>query len=141
MGRIECEHLHPGTHNRYQKDLSQMQLIQFSIMGFLIQLLINAAILFLSAYIMPSVKIRNYGTAVFVAFVIGLLNTTIGLILSLPLNLITLGLLSFFVRLLVTAIIIRLVDKFFTGFEVRSFSSAVILAFIMAIAGTLLSYA
>src|ERR1044071_5571632 len=109
-------------------------------MNAILQLLLNAAILLLAARIMPTVKVRNYGTAVAVALVIGILNVTIGFLLRLPLNIVTLGLLSFFVRLIVTAIIIKITDKFFAGFEVQSFTSAVILACIMAIAGTLFSY-
>lgn len=108
-------------------------------MSYILELLVNAGILLLVAHLMPTVKIRNYGTAIAVAFVIGLFNATIGFIMGLPLNIITLGLLSFFVRLLVTAIIIKIVDKFFKGFEVKNFTAAVILAFIMAIVGTFLS--
>jgi putative membrane protein len=109
-------------------------------MNWLLQLLINAAVLLLAAKIMPTVKIRSFGTAIGVAIVIGLLNATIGSILRFPLNLVTLFLLSFFVRLIVLAIVIKITDKFFTGFEVSSFTSAVILACIMAVAGSLLTY-
>lgn len=109
-------------------------------MNWILQLLINAGVLLLAAQIMPSVKIKNYGTAIAVALVIGLLNFTIGFFLRLPLNILTLGLLSFFVRLIVTAIVIKITDKFFSGFEVRSFTSAIILACIMAIAGSLVTY-
>ena len=85
-------------------------------MGFILQILVNAAILVLLARIMPTVKIRSYGTAIGVALVIGLLNATIGFLLRLPLNILTLGLLTFLVRLVVTAIVIRITDKFFSGF-------------------------
>ncbi len=106
-------------------------------MNIILELLLNAGILLLIAYLMPSVNIKNYGTAIAVALVIGILNATIGFILRLPMNLVTLGLLSFFVRLIVTAVIIKIVDKFFSGFEVKTFSAAVILACAMAVAGTL----
>ncbi len=109
-------------------------------MNWILQLLINAAVLLLASKIMPTVKIRNFGTAVGVAIVIGILNYTIGAILRFPLNLVTLFLLSFFVRLIVLAIVIKIADKFFSGFEVRSFTSAVILACIMAVAGSLVTY-
>ena len=109
-------------------------------MSWIIQLLINAAILLLAAKILPGVKIRSYGTAIGVALVIGLLNATIGFILRLPLNIVTLGLLSFVVRLVVTAIIIKIVDKLFSGFEVASFKTALLLALIMAIAGMIFSF-
>ncbi len=109
-------------------------------MNWILQLLLNAAVLLLAAKIMPSVKIKSFGTAVGVALVIGILNATIGFLLRLPLNLLTLGLLSFFVRLVVMAIVIKIADKFFSGFEVRSFTTAIILACIMAVAGSLLTY-
>ncbi|MGB3076512.1 MAG: phage holin family protein [Chitinophagales bacterium] len=109
-------------------------------MNFLIELLINAGILFLLAYLLPSVDIKSFGTAIAVALVIGILNATVGFLLRLPMNIVTLGLLSFFVRLLVTAIVIILTDKLFKGFTVKTFSAAVIIACTMAVAGTLVSY-
>lgn len=86
-------------------------------MGWILQLLINAVVLLLASKIMPTVKIRNFGTAVGVAIVIGILNYTIGAILRFPLNLVTLFLLSFFVRLIVLAIVIKITDKFFQGLK------------------------
>jgi len=109
-------------------------------MNWILQLLINAAVLLLASKIMPTVKMRSFGTAIGVALVIGILNATIGAILRFPLNLVTLFLLSFFVRLIVMAIVIKITDKFFSGFEVNSFTTAIILACIMAVAGSLLSY-
>lgn len=109
-------------------------------MSWILQLLINAVVLLLASKIMTTVKVRSFGTAVVVALVIGILNATIGAILRFPLNLVTLFLLSFFVRLIVSAIVIKITDKFFSGFEVASFTSAIILACIMAVAGSVLSY-
>ena len=109
-------------------------------MSWILQLLINAAILLLASKIMPTVKVKSFGTAVVVALVIGILNATIGAILRFPLNLFTLFLLSFFVRLIVLAIVIKIADKLFSGFEVDSFTAAIILACIMAVAGSLLTY-
>ncbi len=109
-------------------------------MSWILQLLINAAVLLLASKIMTSVKVRSFGTAVVVALVIGILNATIGAFLRFPLNLFTLFLLSFFVRLIVLAIVIKITDALFSGFEVQSFRAAVILACIMAVAGSLLTY-
>lgn len=109
-------------------------------MNWILQLLLNAAVLLLVAKVMPSVKIKSFGTAVMVALVIGILNATLGFLIRLPLNILTLGLLSFVVRLIVTAIVIKITDKFFSGFEVKSFTTALILAAIMAIAGSLFTY-
>jgi putative membrane protein len=109
-------------------------------MNWIFQLLLNAAVLLLVAKLMPSVKIKSFGTAIMVALVIGILNATLGFLIRLPLNILTLGLLSFVVRLIVTAIVIKITDKFFSGFEVKSFTTALILAAIMAIAGSLFTY-
>ena len=109
-------------------------------MYWIIQLLVNAAVLFLLAGIIKDVKVRSYGTAIWVALVIGILNATIGFLLRLPLNILTLGLLSFVVRLLVTAIVIKITDKFFSGFDVPTFTAALLLAIGMALASTLLNF-
>ena len=90
------------------------------------------------ASLIPEVKVRSYGTAVAVALVIGLLNATIGVLIRFPLNLLTLWLLTFLVRLLVTAVIIRITDRLFSGFEVRTFMAALLLALALAVAGTFL---
>jgi putative membrane protein len=109
-------------------------------MYWIIQLLVNAGVLFILAGVIKDVKVKSYGTAILVALAIGFLNATIGFLVRLPLNIITLGLLSFFVRLIVTALVIKITDKFFSGFEVRTFTSALLLAIAMAIAATLLDY-
>lgn len=109
-------------------------------MNFIIELLVNAGVLFLVAALLPSVNIKSYGTAILVALVIGLLNATIGFLLRLPLNIITLGFLSFIVRLIVSAVMIKLADKLFSGFEVKGWGAAFLLAICIAIAGALLNY-
>lgn len=109
-------------------------------MHFIILLLVEAAVLMLAARIMPQVEIKSYGKALLVALIIGILNATIGFLFRLPLNIITLGLLTFFVRLIVTAVVIKIVDKFMSSFNVKGFTTALILAFILALAGTLVNY-
>jgi putative membrane protein len=110
-------------------------------MHFIINLLISAVVIFIIAYIMPSVTIKSFGTAIIVAILIGLLNATVGFLIRLPMNILTLGLLSFVVRLIVTAIVIKLVDKLVRGFEVKGFMPALVMAIAMALAGTLIDRA
>lgn len=105
-------------------------------MHFIFMLLINAAILLGMAYVLPSVTIKNYVTAIVVALVIGVLNATVGWLIRFPVNFITLGFLTFIVHLVVTALMIKLADKLFSDFEVRGFAPAVIIALVMAIVGT-----
>ena len=106
-------------------------------MYFILSILLNAGIILLLAKLMNSITIRNFSTAIGVALVIGLLNATIGFLLRLPLNLVTLFLLTFIVRLVVTAIMIKIADHFFSGFSIKGFAPAIILAIAMAVAGAL----
>ena len=108
---------------------------------FILNLLISAGVLVVLAYLMPQVDIKNYGTAIMVAILIGLLNATVGFLLRLPLNILTLGLLSFFVKLLVSAVVIKIVDALVSGFKVRGFLAALILAAGIALASTLIDRA
>jgi len=104
-------------------------------MNFIFHLLINAAILLGMTYILPTVKIKNFTTAILVALVIGLLNATVGLVLRFPMNVVTLGLLSFFIHLFVTAVMIKIADILFNDFEIKGFMPAVIIAVVMAVLG------
>lgn len=107
-------------------------------MNFIVQLLINAAILLGMTYILPTVTVRNFKTAILVALVIGILNATVGFLIRLPLNVVTLGLLSFIIHLFVTAVMIKIADLFFSDFQVKGFAPAVIIALVMAIVGSLM---
>lgn len=106
-------------------------------MNFIIELLLEAALLFILAAILPGITIKNYVTAIFVALVIGILNATIGLLIMLPLDIITLGLITFIVRLFVTGIMIKIAGNLFKGFRVSGWSAAFILALCLAIGGML----
>ena len=114
-------------------------------MDFIIQILINAVVLLLAAKFMPKVEVRNFGAALLVAFLIGILNPTIGWLLRGVFHIATLGIplllgLGFIIRLIVTAIIIKLVDVFVSGIRIRGFITALILALIMAVTGTIVSW-
>lgn len=101
-------------------------------MNLILTLLINAAAIVLMSYILPTVIIRSYGTAILVALVVGLLNATVGIFLRFPLKMLTLGLLSSLIRILVTAVMIKVADKLFKGFELKGFMPAIIIALVIA---------
>ena len=106
-------------------------------MDFIINLLISAGVLMLLAYIMPQVHIKSFLTALWVALLIGILNATIGWLLRAVGNLFTLFLLSFVIRLIVTAIVIKIADKLTRNFEVKGFWPALVIAIALALASTL----
>lgn len=109
-------------------------------MEFILSVFLNAAVILIMARFISSITIKNFSTALGVALIIGLLNATVGFLFRLPLNLVTLFFLTFFVRLIVTAIMIKITDHLFSGFTVKGFAPALILAITMAVAGALFRY-
>jgi putative membrane protein len=106
-------------------------------MEFIVNLIVSAGVLMLMAYIMPQVTVKSFMTALGVALLVGILNATVGFLLRFPLNLVTFFLLGFLVRLIVTAIMIKLTDKLMTNFKVDGFWPALVIAIALAAAGTL----
>lgn len=103
-------------------------------MGFIIDLLVSAGVILLLAYLLPSVHVKSFWTALWVAFLIGIFNATIGWILGGILNLVSFFLLEAIVSVIVTALMIKLVDKLVGNFKVDGFLPAVIIAITTAVA-------
>lgn len=105
-------------------------------MSLIIGWAINAVSLMLLTWIMPAVNVASFGTALLVVLVLGLLNAVIRpvlLVLTLPVNVLTLGLFTF----VINGFLFWLASRFLEGFEVRSFGWAVL----GAIAYSLISWA
>lgn len=93
---------------------------------------INALCLLALPYLLSAVSIASFGTALIVALVLGLLNVFIRpvlVILTLPINLLTLGLFTLVINGLLFWITSKLVD----GFVVASFGWAIIAALIYSL--------
>ncbi|AKD04733.1 phage holin family protein [Pontibacter korlensis] len=110
-------------------------------MDFIIDLLVSAGVILLLAYIMPSVHVKSFWTALWVAFLIGIFNATIGWLLGGILNLASFFLLESIVSLIVTAIMIKLVDWLVGNFKVDGFLPALIIAVATAVALALVGWA
>ncbi len=107
-------------------------------MKLIFEILIMGLAMLLGAYIVPGVQVDGYGSAIIAAILIAVANATIGLILRIftfPLNVLTLGLISF----IITVLMILLVDHFMTGFNTSGFLAAAILAIVIAIIKMLLN--
>jgi putative membrane protein len=105
-------------------------------MSLIIGWAINAVSLLLLTWIMPAVNVASFVTALVVVLVLGLLNAVIRpvlLVLTLPVNVLTLGLFTF----VINGFLFWLASRFLEGFEVRSFGWAVL----GAIAYSLISWA
>ncbi len=84
-------------------------------MGIRIGLLVSAVAVFASAYILPGVHVDSFLTAVIVAIVLGVLNTFLKpvlVILTLPVNLLTLGLFTIVINIIILYLASYLVPGF-----------------------------
>lgn len=111
----------------------------------LVHLLVDAIVLLVAAKMMSTVHIRSFGTAIWVAILIGIFSFLIGWLLTLILNIATLGIffftgLGFIIRIIVNAIIIEIVDKVSKGFETKGFTPSLILAVLIAFVSWIVDY-
>lgn len=101
-------------------------------MGIIIALLLNSLAVFVTAYILPGIHLRDFWTALVVAVVLGVINTFIRpiiLILTLPINILTLGLFTF----VILGGIILLVSSIVPGFQVDGFWWALAFALLLSL--------
>jgi putative membrane protein len=107
-------------------------------MRLLITWLINAAALMALPYLMHSVSVSNFTTAIIAALVLGLVNTLIRpllVLLTLPVTLLSMGLFI----LVINAFLFWMVARWIEGFEVDGFWSAFLAAILYSIISWALS--
>ena len=109
-------------------------------MGFLIRLVVNAVALFIVAYVplVHGIHVHGIAGALIAALILGIVNAILRpilIILSLPLELITLGLFT----LVINALLFWLVGALHVGLDVDGFWPAFWGAIVMAIVSWILS--
>ena len=107
-------------------------------MKYLVSLLLNSVAVVVASYLIPNVTIDSYQTALLVALFIGLLNVFVKpvlKILTLPINVLTLGLFS----LVVNGALVLLVSNFLPGFNVEGLIWAIIFSIVLSIVSSVLS--
>lgn len=103
----------------------------------LLTLILSSVAVFVTANILPGAHVDSFGTAVIVAVVLGLINTFIRpilLILTLPINILTLGLFTF----VIIALLVLLVAHIVPGFTVDGFWWAMAFAIVLWIINSFL---
>ena len=87
-------------------------------MGYaILNIILSTIAVFVTAHILPGVRVEGWGTALAVAVVLAIVNAFIRpllLILTLPLNILTLGLFTF----VIIALMVMLVSAIVPGFHV-----------------------
>lgn len=107
-------------------------------MQIIINLLLSTVAVIISAYVLPGVKVDSFLTAVVVAVVLGIINAVIKpilIVITLPINIITLGLFTF----IINGIIILLVSAFVPGFKVQGFLWAILFSIVLSIVSWFIS--
>ena len=101
-------------------------------MKLLIHWIVNSLAIMVAAYVVPGVYVQSFLVAMIAALVLGLINLTLKpilLILTLPINILTLGLFTF----VVNAVLILLVAAIVNGFQVADFTTALIFGIVLSI--------
>ncbi|MCX7884880.1 MAG: phage holin family protein [Caloramator sp.] len=107
--------------------------------GFLTRTLINAVSIYITAGIVKGVNISGFGAAIVASVVLGFVNAVISPILkflSLPINILTLGLFTF----IINGVSVLIVSAATSGFYVSNLGSAIIASIIISIISSIISF-
>ena len=108
-------------------------------MSLILSWLILSLSVYLAAVLLPDVHLRDFGSAIVVAGLFGILNFFLGWIFYTMLGLLTLGIgfvLTLVTRWVVNAILLKLVDGLTDRITIDGFWPAMAAAFLMAVFGT-----
>ena len=108
-------------------------------MDFIISTLIYAVAIFITAYLLPGVKVNGFGTALLAAVLLLIANALIKpilVILTIPITILTLGLFL----LVINALIVVLVDKLLKGMEIKNFGWAVLFSIVLSVISAILNW-
>src|SRR4051812_8776633 len=100
---------------------------------------ISAIAVLITAYLVRGFKVRNFFSALIAAIIIGLANIVIWPILfflTLPINILTLGLFTF----VVNGMVLKISAAVIPGFQIKSWSAAIFGALVLSLVGAALHY-
>ena len=101
-------------------------------------LVVNALAFYVVAYLVPGVTIAGWGALVVIAVVWGVLSILLKpilILLTLPINILTLGLFTF----VINALLITLMSRLVAGFRVEGFGTALLAAVVLALVNLVLN--
>ena len=100
-------------------------------MNYILKILLSAAAVVILAKLIPGVQVDTYTTAIWVAFIIGILDAIlkpIFVILTLPVTILTLGLFLF----VINAVLILIANNWIDGFSVSGFWTALLFSILLS---------
>ena len=108
-------------------------------MRLILKWVINAISLLIVAYFVPGFVVRGFAAALIAALVIGLVNSTLGLLLKIitfPLSIVTFGIFL----IIINAAMLKVAAAITPGFFVRDWTAAIIGAVLLTIVSWLLHW-
>jgi putative membrane protein len=106
--------------------------------GFIARTIINAVAIYITASFLHGISINGFGAAIVAAVILGVVNALIRpilIILSLPINILSLGLFT----LVINGILLKAVASITNGFTVTGFGTAIIASLIITILSSIIS--
>jgi putative membrane protein len=106
--------------------------------GLLLTWLINSVSLLIIAYLLKGFYVESFSAALVAALVLGVINTFIRpifIILTLPINILTLGLFTF----VVNALMLKIMSSLVSGIEIDGWGAAILAAILLSIISGLLN--
>ncbi len=106
--------------------------------GILIRWLTTTAAIVATAYLLDGIQVSGFFPAVFAAAVLGILNAffrPIALLLTLPINILSLGLFTF----IINALMLKMASGIIPGFDVYGFWTAISGSFLISVISWLLN--
>ena len=100
--------------------------------GLVIRWLVLTVAILITSYLIEGIVVTGFFTAIFAAAVLGILNAffrPIAIILTLPINILSLGLFTF----VINAIMIKMASSIIPGFSVHGFWAAVLGALLVSV--------
>ncbi|MBP6940882.1 MAG: phage holin family protein [Syntrophorhabdaceae bacterium] len=107
-------------------------------MALILKWLLMAASVAVAAYLIPGVMVKSFFSALFVALFLGIVNTLIRpvlILITLPINIITLGLFTF----VINAALVLLASSVIKGFEVSGFWTAMLFSVVLSVVNYVLN--
>ncbi len=105
---------------------------------FLIRWLISAVSIYIITYLPIGIAVSSFKSTIIAAAILGIINVTIKpilIILTLPINIITLGLFTF----IINGIVLIITSYVVVGFDVKNIFSAVIASILISIVNVILT--
>jgi len=100
--------------------------------GILVRWLILTAAIIVASYVLDGIQVKGFLSAFFAAAILGILNAffrPILIIVTLPINILTLGIFTF----IINALLLKMASGVISGFDVRGFWAAVFGSIIISV--------